>query len=71
MSGYDSTFEPEAGEVEERRWKLRPLSQATPRQTRFLVRRLIPLDSRPLSPASADSASPPSFGNRGAGIGRR
>ncbi len=35
MSGYDSTFEPEAGEVEERRWKLRPLSQATPRQTRF------------------------------------
>ena len=43
MSGYDSTFEPEAGEVDERRWQLRPLSQATPRQTRWLVRGLIPL----------------------------
>jgi predicted ATP-dependent serine protease len=35
--GYSSSFEPEEPPQEEPRWRLRPLSQATPRQTRWLV----------------------------------
>jgi len=36
MSGYESSFEPETTSVP-RRWHLQSLSQATPRQARFLV----------------------------------
>lgn len=42
-NGYRSSFEPEGEQPEESRWQLRPLSQATPRQTRWLVPGQLPL----------------------------